>query len=66
MGREYLPSYEHREAGHAEERGEDVAEASLTCSIGDVFKLLAGGFIVGRQLMLNSQPTVMVRMAAAA
>ena len=35
------PGYEHGKAGHAEERGEDVAEASLTCSIADVFGLLA-------------------------
>ena len=32
------PGYEHREAGHAKERGADVAKASLASSIGDVFR----------------------------
>ena len=40
-GQEQVPSYKHGEAGHAEQRGADVAEASLTCSVGDVSGLLA-------------------------
>ncbi len=35
-----VPGYEHGEAGHADEGGADVAEASLVCSIGDIFRLL--------------------------
>ncbi len=35
-----IPGYEHGEAGHANEGGADVAEASLVCSIGDIFRLL--------------------------
>ena len=61
-----VPGYEHREADNAEQRCADVAEASLVCSIGNIYGPLADVDSIDALSDLYSQPTVIVKMVAAA